>query len=374
MMVRPVCPEQAKRYLEEYFHQLELRSEQRIRQRKKKRALSFSQADLQRRKLQLPPHSGVRLQDSAIRGCHSRRMSVDVGLMLGQAMIHNHSLQQSQVGRSAGDTGEHYLAHTCCDNNCSPLRPVSTGDSSGSLTADLTARPSACHTHGTVSLPPQKTVECAAATPKHKKKKWRMGLMKRFGSHEEPQGDTGKQPAIRKQQSSPSLACQQPPNKPSKCTPIRWRQLSSPVLQLMDRTPPQKQDLVPLKKHPQLLLAMGRLPAGTIVAESLHSTINGSKLGTQPLSKKLSWRKRDAPHPMQRSASFQHRSPRHHRPRFPSQSGPNSSHHYRESKVEDSAPNPSKCGAAWNPGTATSCEGPKELEAVHIRHQCHFTT
>ena len=325
-------------------------------------------------------------------------MSVDVGLMLGQAMIqapHNHSLQHNQLqgggtaeSTSTGNVGE---AHTCSDNSYSPLRLPHADDTTGPLSANYTARSSVehtprpymtDHTHKTTSILLQETVEAvegAVATPKHKKKKkWRMSLMKRFGNHVESQGDTGTA-ALRKQLSSPSLACQQLPDKPSKCT-TTWRQLSSPALQLIDTTH-QKQALVSLRKRPQMLLAMGRLPAGTVVAESLHSKINGNKLepnekernpftelGTQPLSKELSWRKREWPHPLQRSASFQHRTPRHYRPRFPSQPGPSGSDYYRDSKVEDSATIQSKCGSAWSPGTATICEQLKELGTIHT-HQ-----
>lgn len=80
-VVRPVLPEVAKQFLENYYQRLEERSRLRIQQlkKKKKRAISFSQADHQRvRKPMLP------LELSRVGG-HSRRMSVDVNLLLGQS-------------------------------------------------------------------------------------------------------------------------------------------------------------------------------------------------------------------------------------------------------------------------------------------------
>ena len=79
--MRPISPEVAKKFLEDYYYKLELRTVQKISQltRKKKRTTSFNQVDLQRNKL-LSGRNHV-LDDA---GVHNRRMSVDVGLLLGQ--------------------------------------------------------------------------------------------------------------------------------------------------------------------------------------------------------------------------------------------------------------------------------------------------
>ena len=91
--VRPVHPEKAKRSLEDYYHRLELHSEQRVRgHRKKKRAVSFNHADLQRNKRQLSPHTDVHSEDGAFQGCHSWRMGVDVGLFPKIQAPHNYLL------------------------------------------------------------------------------------------------------------------------------------------------------------------------------------------------------------------------------------------------------------------------------------------
>ena len=86
--VQPISPEVAKQYLEEYYRNLDLWLAQRTQklrhQGKKKRAISFNQADLQRSKWD----QGSDHSSSAEHGpqSHHRRMSVDVRLL---QMKHN---------------------------------------------------------------------------------------------------------------------------------------------------------------------------------------------------------------------------------------------------------------------------------------------
>ena len=90
-MVQPISLEVAKQYLEEYYHNLDLwlaQKTQKLRHRgKKKRAVSFNQADLQHSKWdQGSDHSSsAEHGPQSLRGPH-RRMSVDVRLL---QMNHN---------------------------------------------------------------------------------------------------------------------------------------------------------------------------------------------------------------------------------------------------------------------------------------------
>ena len=87
-MIKPIAPEVAKRFLEDYYHKLAIRTENRFNRedmaregrrklsKSKRRCVSFNQTELQRNKLK----SG----DAREGRTHVRRMSVDVGLFLGQ--------------------------------------------------------------------------------------------------------------------------------------------------------------------------------------------------------------------------------------------------------------------------------------------------
>ena len=89
-MIKPIAPEVAKQFLEDYYQKLAVRTEKglghdlgrRARSSKvsksKRRGVSFNQADLQKNKMK---GLGSEVRDNST---HIRRMSVDVGLFLGQ--------------------------------------------------------------------------------------------------------------------------------------------------------------------------------------------------------------------------------------------------------------------------------------------------
>lgn len=89
-MIKPIAPEVAKQYLEDYYQKLAARTEKgfshdlgrRARSGKpsksKRRCVSFNQTELQRNKMK---GLGSEVRENST---HIRRMSVDVGLFLGQ--------------------------------------------------------------------------------------------------------------------------------------------------------------------------------------------------------------------------------------------------------------------------------------------------
>lgn len=83
--VQPIPPEVGKQYLEEYYRNLDLWLAQKMQelshQGKKKRAISFNQADMQHSKWNKgSEHSSAGHGPQSLRGPH-RRMSVDVKLL-----------------------------------------------------------------------------------------------------------------------------------------------------------------------------------------------------------------------------------------------------------------------------------------------------
>lgn len=144
----------AKQYLEEYYHNLELRSTQRIRalKKSKKRSISFNQQDLHRPRWHHWKSATVELP-SGVKD-HSRRMSVDVGLLLGQYKVQRQqSLSLTQ------------WEHTKCSKMQSATEAIEQCVS-----------------------PPGNAWPSPMATP-HKptvdKKKWKPGILKRFFSEPE---------------------------------------------------------------------------------------------------------------------------------------------------------------------------------------------
>ena len=89
--IKPIAPEIAKQFLEDYYHKLALRTEMRLtddsagrrsrgsKSKAKRRCVSFNQTDLQRNKTK-----GMSCELGRETCTHIRRMSVDVGLFLGQ--------------------------------------------------------------------------------------------------------------------------------------------------------------------------------------------------------------------------------------------------------------------------------------------------
>lgn len=92
-MIKPIAPEVAKQFLEDYYQKLAVRTEKvlshdlgrRSRSSKvsksKRRCVSFNQTDLQKNKMK---GLGSEVRDN---NTHIRRMSVDVGLFLGQKVL-----------------------------------------------------------------------------------------------------------------------------------------------------------------------------------------------------------------------------------------------------------------------------------------------
>ena len=99
--IKPIAPEVAKQFLEDYYHKLALRTEKRLsddsgrrsrgsKSKAKRRCVSFNQTDLQRNKMKGTSSEG---RETCT---HIRRMSVDVGLFLGQK-----GLQMRSRGRGS---------------------------------------------------------------------------------------------------------------------------------------------------------------------------------------------------------------------------------------------------------------------------------
>lgn len=109
-MIKPIAPEVAKRFLEDYYHKLAVRTlkglthdfERRSKSGKmskaKRRCSSFNQADLQRNKTK-----GSEVRETRT---HIHRMSVDVGLFLGQkglqAKAESRSPQEASPTQGSG--------------------------------------------------------------------------------------------------------------------------------------------------------------------------------------------------------------------------------------------------------------------------------
>lgn len=89
--IKPIAPEVAKLFLEDYYHKLALRTEMRLsddsagrrsrgsKSKAKRRCVSFNQTEPQRNKTK-----GMSCGLGRETRTHIRRMSVDVGLFLGQ--------------------------------------------------------------------------------------------------------------------------------------------------------------------------------------------------------------------------------------------------------------------------------------------------
>ncbi len=153
--VQPVSPKVAKRYLEEYYHRLEERSRVRIKELKKtkKRAISFNQADQQRPMKHMMWNTALSLDRGGGLGGHSRRMSVDVDLLLGQ---------------------------TKANRTNQPENPRCNDPATDSNGARSQQEP---HTSSSTSTLVTVTTNTAPAKPKRgNKKKWKTGLLKRFVS------------------------------------------------------------------------------------------------------------------------------------------------------------------------------------------------
>ena len=90
-MIKPIAPEVAKQFLEDYYQKLAVRTEKGLDHdtgmrvaksgkvsKSKRRCISFNQTDLQKNRMK---GLGSEARDNST---HIRRMSVDVGLFLGQ--------------------------------------------------------------------------------------------------------------------------------------------------------------------------------------------------------------------------------------------------------------------------------------------------
>ncbi len=183
-MVQPVIPEVAKRYLEEYYHRLEERSRMRIVQlrKKKKRAVSFSQADQHK----MNNHVWNTKELSRSVSSHHKRMSVDVDLLVGHSKTLSVHQPESPPAIQCTDSAIDIERGECVDGSLISSSQIPT----------LTF-----------------TTEAATKPRKAHKKNWKAGLLKRFMSdpaYFPSEAEVPPSPAVQlsKQQSSPILNLQ----------------------------------------------------------------------------------------------------------------------------------------------------------------------